>query len=85
MTVECNGATYQLEYDLNAFCEVEKETQLNLFSSLNQGLSMILFRAAIYALLKPRQPEITLFQVGVLVTPKNIGIWTGAFREIFEA
>lgn len=84
MIVDCNGKKYQLEYDLNAFCEVENETQLNLFA-LHHGLSMNLFRATIYALLKPRQPAVSLSDVGGLVTPKTIGIWTAAFREIFEA
>lgn len=84
MKVTCDDVEYELDFDLNAICDVEDETKLNLFASLGERLSMNLFRAVIYALLKPKQPEITLVQVGRLIRPDNIGIWSGAFKQLFE-
>lgn len=92
MTVD--DKTYTLEYDFNAIARAEELTGLNLFSSFDfTHLSVVKFRAMLFASLLKNHPKITLDDAGNLVTVhtlpalvvKLVEAWNGSRPEVEEA
>ena len=67
-----NGTTYHLCFDFNAVATVEAETGINLFTADQTKFSPVTFRAMFYASLVKGHPDLTLEQVGSLITPKTL-------------
>lgn len=77
--------TYTLAYDFNAIAQAEELTGLNLFTSFDfQRLSVVKFRAMLFASLLKYHPKITLEQAGDLITSKNLAEITIAMVEAWH-
>jgi hypothetical protein len=66
------GETYHLAYDFNAICLAEKETGINLLTSVIGEITASSLRGLLWASLLKENPELTLDEVGALIQPTNI-------------
>lgn len=86
------GKTYKLAFDFNAICVAEKETGINLLTSLVSEITASSLRGLLFAALLKDQPEMTIEHAGALITPQNIGAvrtavvtaWFGSVQSIEE-
>jgi hypothetical protein len=91
--LELNGHTYFLTFDFNAIAVAEEKTGMNLLGSLDlQNLTVRQYRALLYSTMLKETPEITLEEVGNLVTLASIPAitlalihaWTGSQPEVVK-
>lgn len=81
--------TYKLAFDFNAICVAEKETGINLLTSLVTEITATSLRGLFFAALLRDQPEMTIEQAGALITPSNIAVvrsavvtaWFGSIKD----
>jgi hypothetical protein len=93
VSITLNGNDYVMEYDFNAICTAEELTGINMFGSFDfQRLSTVSFRAMLFATLLHNHPDMTLEQVGPLITAKSlpeitikmVEAWHGSRPEVVE-
>lgn len=68
-----NGKTYKLAFDFNAICVAEKQTGVNLLTSIVDEITANSLRGLLFAALLKDQPDMTIEHAGALITPSNMG------------
>jgi hypothetical protein len=94
VAITLNEAQYYLEFDFNAIAVAEEATGLNLFGTFDfTNLSVIKYRAMLFASLLKNHPKMTLERAGSFVTIhtlpeitlKLVEAWHGSRPEVKEA
>jgi hypothetical protein len=67
------GKRFKLAFDFNAICVAEKETGVNLLTSIVEEITANSLRGLLFAALLKDQPEMTIEHAGALITPTNMG------------
>lgn len=66
------GVERHLCFDYNAIVLAEKETGINLLKGMVSAVDAATLRGLLWAALYRECPELTLEQVGALITPRNM-------------
>jgi hypothetical protein len=69
-----NGKDYRLAFDFNSLAVAEQETGMDMLRAVRfENLSVLQYRALLYAALLKAQPTITITDAGNLCTMANLG------------
>jgi hypothetical protein len=93
VSITVGGKVYFLAFDFNSIAKAEELTGLNLLKSLDfTDLSITTYRALLFSALLKGNPDITLEEVGDMITVKNmtevtlalVEAWTGSKPDVVE-
>ena len=85
-TVELDGTTYTMAFDLNAMVQFEEATGKSLINRAEgDEFSAKELRALLWACLAGDSPSLTLEEVGMMITPYNMAEVSGKISEMMQA
>jgi hypothetical protein len=87
-SIELNGKTYKIEFDINSGCDMEDKGNKSIGAIVNDALSNLSLTSArliLWGALRKHYPDLTLSDAGGLITGDRIEILNACIEEMKSA